>query len=121
MGYDVHITRAADWSDIGPGQDITAEEWLDCVREDAALEISPGDGDYFAVWSGPSRHGQAWFDWSDGCIYTKNPDPPVIQKAVEIAYALRARAQGDDGEVYLPDGQLERDGEIEEDQDWRTW
>ena len=25
MGYDIHITRASEWSDIGPGQEITAE------------------------------------------------------------------------------------------------
>ena len=121
MGYDNHITRAADWADGSPEPEITADQWLAYIRDDPTLKLDPANGDYFAEWSGESRHGAAWFDWSDGQIYTKNPDPPVVTKAVAIAYALGARVQGDDGEIYLPDGQVERDGEIEEDQDWRTW
>jgi len=121
MGYDIHITRATDWADRAPDREIGADEWLAYISSDPSLTLDPTNGHHFAVWSGESSHGEAWFDWSDGQIYTKNPDPPVIAKAVAIAYTLGGRVQGDDGETYLPDGQLERDGQIEEDHDWRTW
>jgi len=40
-----------------------------------------------------------WFDYSYGCITTKNPDEDVIRKMLSIAGALSARVQGDDGEI----------------------
>ena len=59
--------------------------------------------------------------WGD--IETKNPDAPVIQKMILIAESLNARVQGDDGEVYLPDGKIERDGQLTAgpDWDWRSY
>lgn len=62
------------------------------------------NGDYFALWSGKSECPDPWFDWFEGNIYTKNPDDPLIDKAVEIAKNLDARVQGDDGEIYIGGG-----------------
>jgi hypothetical protein len=72
-------------------------------------------------YDGPSKYPDPWFDWSHGNINTKNPDPAIVRKAIEIAATLGARVQGDDGEVYLPDGKIQRDGELDEGpgMDWR--
>ncbi len=98
MGYDFHITRRSDWA--ATGDDITTEEWLAYVREDAELTLTSTNGPYHAVWIGPSRQSEPWLDWSRGQIYTKNPDSPLIDKMIEIAERLDATVQGDDGEIY---------------------
>jgi hypothetical protein len=102
MGYDLHITRRKHWSD--DGCDITAREWLDYVAGDAELKLSPADGLYWTVWSGPSELPQPWLDWDAGQIFTKNPDEPLIRKMFAVADALQARVQGDDGEFYDQNG-----------------
>ena len=52
MGYDLHITRSAEWFDT-TGCEITAEEWLTLVEADSELELAPGlGGPYFAAWVG---------------------------------------------------------------------
>jgi hypothetical protein len=123
VGYDIHITRADHWYDAGPDQQITAQEWLDYVARDPELTLAGYNGDYFALWSGQSRHSDPWFDWFSGYVHTKNPDPSLIAKAIEIARALGAHVQGDDGETYLPDGQIAHEGVIQSGpgMDWRKW
>ena len=122
MGYDLHITRAADWSEAEE-LPITSAEWLAFVEADPELKLAGYNGSHFALWSGKSRYPDPWFDWSRGRINTKNPDPPLIGKAIQIAEQLGARVLGDDGERYLPDGQVERDGTVDTSpgMDWRTW
>jgi len=39
-------------------------------------------------------------EWFQDDIYTKNPDEPILAKMLQIASALGARVQGDDGEIY---------------------
>ena len=41
-------------------------------------------------------------------ISVKNPDPEVLGKVWQIAQALRAKVQGDDGEIYREDGSFGR-------------
>jgi hypothetical protein len=109
VGYEFHITRAENWveSDQRP---ITAEEWLAVVAADPELRIDEENGPYFAVWSGPcSYEGGGWFDWSDGCISTKNPDRAILGKMLRLATQLGAVVQGDDGEVYSEASQLSDD------------
>ena len=98
MGYDLHITRRKYWFD--KGLDITAEEWARYVESDPELRREPKYGEYHAQWSGPSKYPDAWLDWFQGCVYTKNPDEPLLRKMLQIAAALGARVQGDDGEIY---------------------
>ena len=98
MGYDLHITRRRYWPD--EGSDITADEWLAYVRRDSELRLQPENGPHYAVWSGPSELSDPWLNWSSGEIYTKHPDPALIDKMVAIARELRATVQGDDGELY---------------------
>ena len=121
MGYDVHITRAEDWSH-GETEPISLEQWLEYCRSDPELRIdgyaeattpagetiryeNPG----LAVWTGyPGPEGQNesfWFDWRGGCVVVKYPDILVLKKMYQIAIALGARVQGDDGELYGENGE----------------
>jgi len=121
MGYDLHITRAEHWSDEEPA--ISAQEWLAYVQEDPELQLAGYNGPYFALWSGKSTYPDPWFDWSRGRVHTKNPDPPIVEKAIAIAARLGASVQGDDGEVYLPDGKVQVEGVVDTSaaMDWRKW
>jgi hypothetical protein len=123
MGYDIQITRSPGYHFQNEGHQISPEEWLKYVEGDPELRLAGSNGPYFAIWSGKCRYPEAWFDWDEGNIYTKNPDPAIMGKAIAIAVALGARVQGDDGEVYLPDGKIERDGVVDEQDgmDWRQW
>ena len=49
--------------------------------------------------SNPGSFGPLWWG-EEGEIYTKNPEPQVIAKLVQIAIALGAQVMGDDGEIY---------------------
>ena len=100
MGYNLHIHRADDWCkcDRHP---ITAAEWLAVVGADPELRIDGRSGPYFAVWPGPCRYPDGtWFDWSEGRVFTKNPDRATLAKMLELAGKLGARVQGDHGEFY---------------------
>ena len=119
MGYDLRITRE-DQPNAEEAPTITAEEWLAFVEEDGELSLAGYNGEYFALWNGPSSHIDAWFDWWDGTIKTKNPDPSMVAKMVEMAERLGASVKGDDGETYLPDGRLLNYKGQFEGQNWKT-
>jgi hypothetical protein len=105
MGYDLYITRAEHWTD-SEASPITVAEWCTLVKQDDDLTITGMQGEYFAVWNGESEFEEPWLDWHAGRIFTKNPDEPLIEKMIAIAERLNARVQGDDGEIYLPGGQI---------------
>ena len=123
MGYDIHITRAPHHHAENEGHAISPDEWLAYIKSDPELRLAGYNGDYFVLWAGPSKYPDPWFDWSHGNISTKNPDPAIVRKAIEIAATLGARVQGDDGEIYLADGKIQRDGQLDEGpgMDWRDW
>ncbi|MFB6835766.1 hypothetical protein [Streptomyces sp. NPDC056361] len=115
MGYDVHITRRTPWWE-DEGARITTREWGAVVAADSDLEMvqvaqaSPRGQDagveYRHEWLAQMRthprrdaHG-AWLNWADGQVVVKNPDGVLIAKMREIARALGARVQGDDGDYY---------------------
>ena len=98
MGYDIHITRRKHWSD--DGDDISSDEWLNLLNADSELHLKTENGPFFAAWTGFSNLDHAWLDWSDGQIFTKNPDEALIDKMIVIALLLDAKVQGDDGEIY---------------------
>ena len=106
MGYDLHITRGGHWAE-NDGARISVDEWLAVVENDKELTLSPGNASYLADWSGPSKHAEPWLAWHDGNIYSKNPDSALLRKMVQLAAQLRARVQGDDGEFYTGDEQLD--------------
>jgi hypothetical protein len=119
MGYDIHLTRARDWSDNAEAR-ISAEEWLRVVEADPELSLAGYNGDYFTLWTGPSSHAEPWFDWWDGNVQTKNPDPAMIAKLIQLAERLGGRVQGDDGETFLADGRMVDANGKTLDGDWRN-
>ncbi len=115
MGYDLHITRRAEWSADGP--DIELSEWLSVVENDPELRLdeaataSSPEGlaislrsQGLAAWTGHALQGGdsgvVWFDHRRGAIVVKIPDAEVIRKMLDIAKSLGARVQVDDGEFY---------------------
>jgi len=101
MGYDVHITRAEQWSENEDAV-ISLEEWERCVEEDPELIPDPDNGMPMAVWTAHPNGAKAWpwLSWQDGNITSKNPDDALLEKMLSIAASLDAKVQGDDGEVY---------------------
>jgi hypothetical protein len=99
MGYELHITRA-EFHACNEGHEITADEWMRYVQSDPELCSFPDNGAYFVQWSGKSKYPDPWLDWFAGNISTKNPDKAIVEKMLQIAQALGARVQGDDGELY---------------------
>ncbi len=100
MGYEVHITRRADWCGES-GSAIAADEWSCVAGGDPSLRHAPGSGEGFYEYA----EGDGWFALTDGCISSKSPSDATLRKAHELAAKLRAKVQGDDGEVYLPNGE----------------
>ena len=98
MGYDLHITRRNDWSDVG--NDISKEEFVAYVRGDPEFTFPSALGDDYADWKSPRSGIELWLCWDRGSLQTKNPEPEFIDKVVAIAKILEARVQGDDGEIY---------------------
>jgi len=99
MGYDLHITRKKFWADQD-GPQISTAEWLAYVVTDSQLRFDQNSQRHTLKLSVESEHDESWLEWFQGDVYTKNPDEPILAKMLEIAKALNARVQGDDGEVY---------------------
>lgn len=121
MGYEIHITRKEYWADEN-GTPITLEEWLAYVetdpemRSDGYAEAKSPDGSVIrvdnpgiAVWTAWSQHseggGMAWFSHFEDCVSMKNPDNEVLKKMYQMAEALNAKVQGDEGEIYDATGE----------------
>ncbi len=97
MGFDIHITRAAHWC-RSAGFEISSKEWTDFIAATSWLTFDESNGPFAAVWtSHPDPQVTAWFDWYDGNVYTTNPDAHLVEKMREIASALNAHLQDDDG------------------------
>ena len=116
MGYDLHITRAPEWTESADDP-ITLAEWLAAVNADPEMrldgfaEADTPDGatvryenEGLAVWTAYSAHEEdgnmAWFDYHRGTIVVKNPDEEVIEKMKQLAAQLGAKVLGDEGEEY---------------------
>jgi hypothetical protein len=105
MGYNLYITRATDWFSEKKQPRIAPKEWLKVIQNDPSLKLAGYNGKYFALCAGDAECGKstytdAWLDWSDGNIYSKNPAGPLQRKMVKIAEQLDATVRGDDGETY---------------------
>lgn len=98
MAYQLHVTRASDWtySDELP---ITAADWLKLIRTDSELVQDPRHGPYFVRWAGAAGR-ECWLEWAEGRIDSQYPDSALLKKLVAIAERLGAKVQGDGGEVY---------------------
>jgi len=116
VGYDLHITRAADWSE-GEAHPIGLAEWRAVVAGDSELDLTGAaeavtpegtlryENEGLAIWTAHPSGEPVWFDCRRGSVIVKNPDEPTISKMIAISRLLDAKVQGDDGETYpLPAG-----------------
>lgn len=111
MGYEVHITRKSEWSDE-EGPIISEAEWRAYVSSDRDLvttgvaECETPDGTLritdplLTEWRAHSSGATVWISHFRGNFSIKNPDEECLCKMRQIAKALGARVQGDDGEFY---------------------
>jgi hypothetical protein len=139
MGYDVHIIRAAEWSE-SEATPITLEEWLAYVAPDPEMRLdgfaearTPDgrvirvEGAGLSVWTAWPGEGEgdnhAWMDYRRGRIVVKNPDPAILTKMCAIAERLTAKVQGDDGESYpeASDGQEDDTGDSSSEPKFPWW
>ncbi len=107
MGYDIHITRRAHWSDEGEPE-ITLGEWRGVVKSDPELEALPptSENPLTVMMLSPHKERQAarYFHYCSGQIFVKKPCKAVLLKMLAIARTLNARVVGDEDEVYAEDG-----------------
>jgi hypothetical protein len=116
VGYDIHITRASNWTE-SESAPIVLDEWLRYVADDpemrldnfAEAEVGGGEvlryeNEGLAVWTSYTGRGvsgrMGWFDHSRGRIVVKNPDDEILGKMRRVAAALGANVIGDEGERY---------------------
>jgi hypothetical protein len=111
MGYDLHITRRADWCDPDSGPPITRQEFERVVLGDPRFRRDEGMGPDFAVLIDPTcaSDDAPWLWWQSGEIKSKNPPRSFFNLMFEIATTLSARVVGDDDEEYGPDGRVVED------------
>ncbi len=117
MGYNLHITRSEEWFEENQENPITLEEWYAIVAADPELVLNergysvsdteesnskPNKG--FTDWKKHPKEELTWFDYSEGTIYTKNPDYVTIFKMLELAGQLNSFVIGDDCEKYQMKG-----------------
>ena len=116
MGYDVHITREAEFWE---GGGITLQEWEECVATDDSMRLdgyaeteTPGgtlryENEGLTVWLGDGGQEEdghvTWFDFRNEYISVKNPDQKTLNKMIELAQLLAAQVVGDEGETYDAD------------------
>jgi hypothetical protein len=117
MGYDLHITRKESWFDEDDSNNISMAEWTEYLKVDSEMrldnfaEATTTNGEYvrvetkgMSVWTKYSKDGldgnHAWFWPDNGNIVVKNPDIEIRNKMIDIAGQLKAKVQGDDGELY---------------------
>jgi hypothetical protein len=108
MGVELHITRAEHWSE-NDDQQIGVDEWLAYVASDPELRLWPENGPHFVRWLGKSAYEEPWLEWSQGNIDSKWPDSALYCKMLEIARALGAKVQDDDGTCYSTVGEWQFD------------
>ncbi len=105
VGYELHITRAADWSQANEAP-IEFEEWTEHAQSNGSLveagtygtKTFPFEQTIFAVID---EHGGT-IDWHAGQLTVTGSRDSDLDHLRSIAVALSARVQGDDGEFYSP-------------------
>ena len=99
MSIYVAISRRNDPLD-DDGDSISFDDWLAIV--DAADDFER-DGDAF-IWTAHPAGVRFQFEWSEGQIEVKNPDPPTIARMQNLAKELDAAVFSETGEVFDDDG-----------------
>jgi len=111
MAYDIHITRADHWLESSETP-ITETEWKQYVSIDPQLKVVDGIHHTTPQGSTLSIGGEfvtftiddftVPFRYNKGRITVSGAgeDEDVLEKMRQIASALHAKVQGDEGELY---------------------
>jgi len=83
---------------------ISLEEWQDILRKDPELRLAGVNGPNFAVFANVADpYKSSWLDWINGSLDSKYPTSRMVNKMISLAKPLRAKVQGDEGEVCTLD------------------
>lgn len=99
MGYELHITRAAHWTD-SPAVPIAPAEWDAVVARHPQVD-SAGAPEEYVVWLGDEEDVMLWPENGQITVRLLGEDVDLL---VTLAEQLGARVVGDDGETYLRGG-----------------
>jgi hypothetical protein len=113
MGYDLHISKTAEWSQSSANP-ISEIEWKAAVAADGRLQmdttaraINPQTHEVIEIsnplmasWVDPETNEKHYFYYRRGKISVKNPSESAIKKMKELASRLGAHVLGDEGEPY---------------------
>ncbi len=103
MTWHIYVTRRPDPALAGGG--IGAAEWWQRVMQDPSLIETDGPGTVApVVWQGDDQTPGACLTWESGALCVRNPDDATICKLWEIADALGAHIEDDDGGLYDRNG-----------------
>jgi hypothetical protein len=98
VGYDLHISRALQWTDSGFFP-IPASDVVSLVELSADLTLrDEAEGGLTVDCLGWSLR------YAEGELSAKQPPDPVLRRMLDLAAELDAWVTGDDGEVYERDG-----------------
>ena len=108
MSLYVSISRRADpLQEDGP--QIAASEWIDLVAGEGDFRLPEGVesrwvGAFARVWTGHPEV-QMVFDWVDGQVDVKHPDPATIARMKALAVKLDATVFSETGELFDDSGE----------------
>lgn len=98
-GYDLHITRKSHWADEG-GAKISLAEWRSYARQDREIQLDKLNSENDFIVSTGGESFPLWYEPKLGELRTKDPSKHAVEKLKRIARQLKAKLQGDDGELY---------------------
>jgi hypothetical protein len=101
VSEELHVHRAADWFE-SEFQPISRPEWATYVT--ASDDLVPW-ADGTIRWTGHPDGTSVALVWQDGRIIVENVDGPTRVRLALVAAAFEGLLQGDDCEVYGPDGE----------------
>ena len=98
MSMELHIIRIPESFE----NRISAEEWLECISEDADLQRKEAD-DIPGNWIVATVSGtEEWevLRWSNGSISAKYPQSRMTAKMLDLSERLSAALMTDDGIIF---------------------
>jgi hypothetical protein len=104
VGYDLHFTRADNWSD-STMYPISLLEWVTIADAESRMTKYQED-DERPGYAYTDAHGRSWaLSWRDGMVTIWKGGDAAPELAV-VARKLGARLVGDDSEEYHADGSV---------------
>ena len=99
-GYDIHITQKEYWADENKIC-INKEALSKYLKTDLSIQVDNNNSASSYLVNINKNQYPMWID-SAGCdLVAKDPNTDFLNKLIEIAKALGAKVQGDEGEIYI--------------------